>query len=63
MIFHHLSQDVFFGAKGRDLAVFDHHEGVAFLNGRRAVGDDQHRIAFAFEALHRGVERCDALIV
>ena len=63
MVFHHFSQDVFFGAKGCDLAAFNHHECIAFLNGRRAMRDDQHRIAFSFEAPHRSVERRDALIV
>ena len=63
MVFHHFSQDVFFGAKGCDLAAFNHHECIAFLNGRRAMRDDQNRIAFSFEAPHRSVERRDALIV
>ena len=63
MVFHHFSQDVFFGAKGCDLAAFNHHECIAFLNGRRTMRDDQNRIAFSFEAPHRSVERRDALIV
>lgn len=63
MIFHHFTQDVFLGAKGCDLAAFNHHEGIAFLNSRWAMSDDEHRIAFALEASHRSVERRNALIV
>ena len=63
MIIQHFSQDVFLGAKGCDLAAFNDHKRVAFLNGRRAMSDDEHRIAFAFEAPHRSVERGDTLIV